>query len=366
MHRSRLPSPIARPLAAVIVALGCAACGNAAAQQPASGTRTHRTTSAAAFTTRTTSSPTTSEPSATTATTPALPGTGKPTIVVGDKNYTEQEVLGQLYAQALQAQGYAVSVNPNIGPPAVSVQALRTGAVSMYPEYLNVFDTTVAAYRRGFRTQSGAYQAAERWALAHGLDLLAPTPFADTQALAVTDAYAAANHLRSISDLARISTGLTVGGPSQFQQGTPGLPAIAGAYGVTPAGFKALALGDQYGALNAATIQAADVYTTDGQLASGDYVVLHDPRHVFGWGNVVPVVSARAVVAEGPAFVNVIQNVDCKLTTRVMRGLNQLVDIAAQSPAAVAKQFLQTHGLLALSTASSACAASTSPVSGAG
>lgn len=345
MHLPRLPSPAARPLAAVLVALGCAACGNAAAQPSESSTSTHRASSAAAFTTTTTST-TTSQPTTTTSTTPALPGTGKPTVVVGDKNYTEQEVLGQLYAQALQAQGYTVSVNPNIGPPAVSVQALRSGTVTMYPEYLNVFDTSIAAYRHGFRTRASAYQAAERWALAHGLELLAHTPFADTQALAVTDAYAAANHLRSIADLARVSSGLTVGGPPQFQHGTPGLPAIADAYGVIPAAFKPLALGDQYGALNAATIQAADVYTTDGQLASGDYVVLRDPEHVFGWGNVVPVVSARAMTVEGPAFETTIENVDSNLTTRVMRELNELVDVAHLAPASVAKQFLQTHGLL--------------------
>ncbi|MGH2889269.1 MAG: glycine betaine ABC transporter substrate-binding protein [Solirubrobacteraceae bacterium] len=352
MHLPRLPSPVARPLAAALVALGCAACGNAAAQPPASSTSSHRASTAAAFTTKTTTTTTSSQPTATTSTAPALPGTGKPTIVVGDKNYTEQEVLGQLYAQALQAQGYTVSVNPNIGPPAVSVQALRTGGLTMYPEYLNVFDTSIAAYRHGFRTRAGAYQAAERWALAHGLELLPHTPFADTQALAVTDAYAAANHLRSIADLARISTGLTVGGPSQFQHGIPGLAAIADAYGVIPAAFKPLALGDQYGALNAATIQAADVYTTDGQLASGDYVVLRDSQHVFGWGNVVPVVSSRAMTVEGPVFETTIESVDSKLTTRVMRELNELVDVAHLSPASVARQFLQTHGLLQPITAS--------------
>jgi osmoprotectant transport system substrate-binding protein len=228
----------------------------------------------------------------------------------------------------------------------VTVQALKAGSLSMYPEYLDVFDTAIAGYRHGFRTQPDAYQAAQHYALSQGLDLLAPTPFSDTDAIAVTDSYAAINRLRSIGDLRRVATTLTLGGPPQFQQGTPGLPLLSETYGVTPAGFRALAVGDQYAELDTALVQAADVNTTDGQLASGDYALLRDPRRIFGWGNVVPVVSAQALTAEGPAFEVTIERVDDTLTTDVMRRLNQAVDISHQDPAAVARQYLETHGLL--------------------
>ncbi len=86
--------------------------------------------------------------------------------------------------------------------------------------------------------------------------------------------------------------------------------------------------------------------TTDGQLASGDYRLLSDPQHVFGWGNVVPVVSVRALNAEGPAFAETIDRVSAALTTHVIRELNQAVDISGQDPATVAHQFLVTHGLI--------------------
>jgi osmoprotectant transport system substrate-binding protein len=255
-------------------------------------------------------------------------------------------VLGQLYVQALQAQGYTVNVDQNIGPPAVTVQGLKSGSLSMYPEYLDTFNTAIAGYRHGFRTELDAYQAAQHYAFAHDLEVLAPTPFSDTDAIAVTDAYAAVNHLRSIDDLRRVATALTFGGPPGFQQGTPGLPLITESYGVTPAAFKPLAVGDQYAELNAKVVQAADVKSTDGPLASGDYVLLWDPRRIFGWGNVVPVISNRALLSEGPAFTLTIQRVDDELTTAVIRRLNQAVDISQQDPASVAKQFLQTHGLL--------------------
>ncbi len=278
---------------------------------------------------------------------PRLPGVGKPPVTIGDKNYTEQFVLGELYELGLQDQGFSVQLNRNIGPTNVTLQALKTGTLSLYPEYLNVFQSAIANIRRSFHTVLGAFLAAQRYAIAHGLTLLTPTPFSDTDAVAVTDGYADATHLRTLGDLAKVSPTLTVGGPPQFQQGTPGLPTIERRYHLIAPGFRTLAVGNQYGALNADTVQAAAVQSTDGQLASGDYRVLGDPDHLFGWGNVVPVVPNKVLLAEGPAFADTINRIDALLTTAVMRRLNQAVDIGGQDPAAVARQFLETHGLIA-------------------
>jgi osmoprotectant transport system substrate-binding protein len=340
----RFVHPIGRLLAVVLVAAGCGACGDASTSSSVAVSAVRSTTDTQTTTTTTTS--VANGQASTSTTTPALPGTGKPVITVGDKNYTEQFVLGQLYVQALRAEGYTVNINQNIGPTAVTVQALNAGSLTMYPEYLDVFNTSVAGYRHGFRTQLGAYLAAQHYAEAHNLDLLPATPFSDTDAIAVTYAYAAGNHLRSIGDLRRVPTPVTIAGPPQFQQGVPGLPLISEEYGVTPAAFKPLAVGDQYAALNGGLVQAADVNTTDGQLASGDYALLRDPRRIFGWGNVVPVVSGKALLAEGPAFAATIERVNATLTTAVMRRLNEAVDISQQSPATVATQYLETHGLL--------------------
>jgi osmoprotectant transport system substrate-binding protein len=332
--------PAVSLVATLLVALGGAACGKTGAATPAATAPSSTATSSTTTTSGTASQTTT------TSTTPSLPGTGKPTIIVGDKNYTEQFVLGQLYMQALTAQGYSVNLDQNIGPTDVTLQALKAGSLSIYPEYLNDFNTDIAGYTRGFRTELDAFIAAQRYAVNHGLQLLSPTPFSDTDAIAVTDAYADEHHLHTIGDLRRVAGVLTIGGPPQFQQGPPGLPQLSSGYGVVPAAFKPMAVGDQYSALNNATVQAADVNTTDGELASGDYQLLTDPHQMFGWGNVVPVVSGKVLAVEGPAFVDTIQRVDAALTTNAMRQMNEAVDIAQQDPAAVAKQFLQTHGLL--------------------
>jgi osmoprotectant transport system substrate-binding protein len=346
----RFPGSATTPrLAAVVLtALVCVACGSSRTASVSTSTTTTDTTTT---TSPTSSAATTSDDSSSTDTTgatstTALPGAGKPVITVGDKNFAEQFVLGQLYVQALRAQGYTVNINQNIGPTDVTVQALQNGSLTIYPEYLNTFNTVIAGYHHEFRTLLDAYDGAQHYALSHGMQVLAPTPFADTDGLAVTVAYAADNRARTIGDLNRLTAGLTVGGPAQFQTTSPGLSDLNVGYGFVPIQYRSMAVGDQYSALNNGTIQAAVVNTTDGQLASGDYAVMRDPRRVFGWGNVVPIVSAKAAGAEGSAFTDIIQRVDDKLTTAVIRQLNYAVSIAGQDPATVARQFLQTHGLL--------------------
>jgi osmoprotectant transport system substrate-binding protein len=114
-----------------------------------------------------------------------------------------------------------------------------------------------------------------------------------------------------------------------------------------PAGVTSLNIGAQYAALSAGSVQAAYVNTTDGQLAAAGYTVLADPRHAFGFGNVVPVVRDSVLAAEGPAFAGTIDQVDALLTTSVMRELNAEVDVEHETPTKVARQFLEDNGLVA-------------------
>jgi osmoprotectant transport system substrate-binding protein len=335
MHsvRSRATGLLAGPVAAVLLVAGISACGGSkhdAATSPITSKQTSRTTA----------------PATTTTTTAALPGAGKPQVTIGDKNFTEQFVLGELYRQALAAQGYSVVLNRNIGPTEVTIPALESGRLDMYPEYLGTWNSSIAGYKRQFRNARDAYRAGQRYALAHGLELLDATPFSDTDAIAVTRSYAIAYDLSSLHDLSKVATMLTLGAPPQFQQSATGLPAIEEAYDFVPASFEPLDVGEQYQALDHGKVQAADVNTTDGQLAGGDYKLLRDPRRVFGWGNVVPVVSQKVLAAEGPAFAATIDRVSALLTTPVMRRLNAAVDVSHQDPAQVARQFLQAHGLI--------------------
>jgi osmoprotectant transport system substrate-binding protein len=115
---------------------------------------------------------------------------------------------------------------------------------------------------------------------------------------------------------------------------------------VVPAGFTPLEVGAQYQALDQGTIQAAVVNTTDPQLLTGSYPLLHDPVDVFGWGNIVPVVSDHALAAEGPVFAETINRVSALLSLDAMRELNAQVVLYNEDPATVAQQFLEAEGIL--------------------
>ena len=326
-----MPDRLRTPLLRVVA---CAGAGAAAVVLAACGATSHQAGAASR-----------KSPTSTTAAS-RLPGAGKPPVTIGDKNFTEQFVLGELYYQALRAQGFSVLLNRNIGPTEVTIQALQSGRLSMYPEYIDTWNSAVARYRHPFRSAYAAYQAGERYALAHGLELLDPTPFGDTDAIGVTFNYSVQHGVNSISDLTKVASTLTLGAPLQFEQDPTGLPAMEQAYNVTPAAFKPLPVGGQYQALDQGTVQAADVNTTDGELITGNYTLLQDPKHVFGWGNVVPVVPVRVLDAEGPAFEGTIDQVSALLTTPVIRQLNAAVDISGEDPVVVARQFLEAHGLL--------------------
>lgn len=341
-----MPSPrliIARLLVCAGVALAgvlLAACSssNRSSTVPRAGSATTTTTTSTGATT----------------TTP-LPGKGKPPVVIGDKNYTEQFVLGELYYEALQAQGFSVSIDQNIGPTSVTLKGLQTGQLNMYPEYLNVWNSQVTGDTRHFDTvygAHGAYGAAQRYALTHGLELLDPTPFSDTGGIAVTASFAQQNGLQTIKSLGKVPTQLTLGGPPQFQSDpTGGLRPLERAYGFIPDVFKSLEIGNQYKALDQDTVQAAYVNTTDGEFTTGNYILLSDSKKVFGIGNVVPVVSAKTLNEEGPVFAQTINRVSALLTLTAIRELNALVDLSGQTPAGVASRFLADHGVIPPSSA---------------
>jgi len=272
------------------------------------------------------------------------PGKGKPAVTLGTKNFNEQFVLGQLYKQALEAKGFKVALKQNIGSTEIADKALRSGQIDLYPEYIGIFNTAVAGDTKAYPDLDGAYAAGKTYAEQHGFTLLELTPFTDVDALAVLPEYAREHSLRSLADLAQIR-GLRLGGPPEFRQRETGLVGLDRVYGISDVDFSPLTIGLQYQALDDGKIDTADVFTTDGQLQGGRYVVLDDPKNVFGFQNVTPIVSTRVLEAEGPAFEETLNAVSRVLTTEAMQRMNAAVAIDKQSPADVAQQFLEANEL---------------------
>ncbi len=233
----------------------------------------------------------------------------------------------------------------NLGPWYVRVPALQHGTLDIYPEYLGAWNSRIAHLHRRYQTLSASYGAGDAWAHRHGLTLLPPTPFSDTSCVAVLKQYAEENHVYSIPELAR-GDGIIFGAAPGFPSLADGLPALEHGYHLHPGYVQPIGSGLEYWWLNTGNVQAADCETTDPNLAGPKYVQLSDPRHIFGWGNVVPVTTPHVLKVEGKAFRDTIEKIDALLTLRAMRGLNAEIDLGNHNPTAIAYQFLEGNGIL--------------------
>jgi osmoprotectant transport system substrate-binding protein len=287
-----------------------------------------------------------SSTTATTASTPPTsgPGVGKPAVTIGDKNFSEEYILGQLYTQALQAKGYTIKLHENIGSSEIIWKAFTSGSIDFYPEYTGTLLSAVAGQTKEPASAAAAYAQAKEYVEKYGGTLLDYTPFYDSDALATLPSYASAHNLVSIADLKPLGKSLTLGGPPEFATRFQGLLGLKQLYGVVPT-FKPIAIELSYKALESKQVGVQLVFSTDGQLLGGKFKVLTDPKHVFGFQNVAPVVKQSVLTAEGPAFAKTINQVSSLLTIPAIQQMNSAVSIDKQSPASVAHSFLAANGL---------------------
>jgi osmoprotectant transport system substrate-binding protein len=274
------------------------------------------------------------------------PGTGKPAITIGTKDFTEEFVLGELYAQALRAKGWTVDVESNIGPTEITDKALTAGRIDAYPEYSGESLATVAGRDVLAKSAQETAAMAKAFYARRGQVVSDPTPFENVDAVAATNAYARANDLTTMDDLRRLRR-FTIGARPEFKNRFVGLAGMEKVYGIDNARFRQVAVGLQYQALDNGDVDTANVFTTDAQLASGRYTVLKDPKGVFGFQNVLFVMNKRRYDrVGGPQLMAVVNQVNALLTAPAMRTMNAAVALDKKAPKDVAGQFLRAHGML--------------------
>lgn len=321
--RSRSIHVLSGGLAAVVTALAVYGCGSSSHSSPTGpGTVT---------TARTSTRP---------------PGAGKPPVTLGTKNFTEEFILGQLYAQALRAKGFAVTLESNIGASEVVRRKLAAGEIDGYPEYTGTILSVLAHDPRRPPSARAAYLRAASFVRQHGAVLLAMAPATDVDVVITKPEYAARHHLTSLADVVRLGSSVTLAGPPEFRMRFTGLVGLSQVYGIHDIRFLPVRIGSQYQALQDGRAQLAVAFTTDGQLTQGGYTLLQDPRNMFGFQNVTFVVRGGVLAREGPAFAPTINAVSAKLSTEALRVMNAAVVLDQQSPAAVARQFLRANGLV--------------------
>jgi osmoprotectant transport system substrate-binding protein len=267
------------------------------------------------------------------------------TVIVGTKNFPEEFILGQLYKQALQAKGFTVSYKENIGSTELIHTSLTSGKINFYPEYTGVIVQVVHHRTSSPSTAQATYLLAKKLEAADGLTVLKPTPFSDTDAVAVTNATAKKYGLKSIADLKKVGN-FKFGAFPECKTRTTCLVGYKKQYGLTKVTFVPLAGISAYAALDNGSILAADVFSTDPPLGKGSkYTVLADPKHVTGFQNVSPIVKTAVVTALGAKFTATVNAVSAKLTQNAIVAMNKAVIVDKQSAAKVASTFLKANGL---------------------
>jgi len=265
------------------------------------------------------------------------------TVVLGTKNFGEEYILGQLYKQALEAKGFKVSYKENIGSTELTQSALTSGKINMYPEYTGVVVQVVFHHATSPKTAAATYKLAKQLEAGKGYTLLNPTPFYDTDVVAVTDATAKKYGLQQIGDLKKVGA-FKFGGYPECATRSTCLVGYKKAYGLKKVSFVPTQL--LYPGLDSNKFLAADVFSTDPPLANpSKYTVLADPKHVTGFQNVAPIVKTSVANALGSKFTQTVNAVSSKLTLNAMIAMNKAFYVDKQSAKNIAKAFLKANGL---------------------
>jgi osmoprotectant transport system substrate-binding protein len=273
----------------------------------------------------------------------AGPAAPSDTIKVGSANFSESQLLSAIYAQALKAKGVKVESTPPLGSRETYFPALKDGSIDLIPDYTG----TLLQYLNKDATQTAPADvyAALKKAVPAPLTVLDMAQAEDKDAVVVAKAVADRYHATSIADLAPHCGELDFGGPPEFQTRPDGIPGIQKTYNCTFKSYRSLDAGGPLtvAAVKDGTVQAADLFTTNPQIAANNLVALSDPKDNFAAQNVVPVInSAKAT----PTVTQALNAVAAKLTTQTLITLNaQLNEPSKPDPATVAAQWLSQNGL---------------------
>ena len=273
-----------------------------------------------------------------------LPAQAQQALRVGSKNFTEQFVLGELYAQALEAAGIKVEKKLNLGGTLIAHKALEEGQIDFYPEYTGTM--LLAVLKAEPMTDARAvYDIVKADYAKRGLVLLNQANVNNAYVMVVRQDTAAKYKLETLSDLAREAKSLTLGAGPEFRDRKDGLPGLKAKYGIEFKEDLQMAIGLRYNALKGDQVQVVNGYATDGMIAALKLKRLKDDKTLWPPYFVVPVVRKAALDAN-PKVGEVLNRVSALLDEASMAALNFEVDGDKQEPRDVAHNFLKAKGLL--------------------
>ena len=269
------------------------------------------------------------------------------TIVVASKNYTEQLLLGNILSEFIKANtDLNVEEKFNLGGSQVTFNAIKSGAVDMYAEYIGVGYMNILNINELNSNKEEVYNIVkDRFSKEYKLEVLNPLGFNNTYAMAVTQETAAKYNLKTVSDLAKVSNELIIGPTIEFPNRYDGLLGLEEVYNMTFKDVKPVDGGLRYTALVNDETQVIDAFTTDGLIDKFNLAILEDDKNFFPPYDAVTVIREETL-EKHPELREVIGKLDGKLTEKAMRTMNYEVDINKRDVKTVAKEFLQSEGLI--------------------
>lgn len=267
-------------------------------------------------------------------------------IRVGSKDFTEQLILGEIYAFALEDAGYSVERRLNLGGTPVAQAALESGEIDLYPEYTGTGLLTVLKETANSDPEVVYETVAEQYQEQFDLVWLAPAPMNNTQALAMTQERSRELGITTISDFVEQAENLVLIGPPEFEVREDGLPGLKEGYGdFQLKSYKAVDPGLRYKGLVDGEADVAVAFGTDGEISAYDLVLLEDDLKLFPPYQVAPVVR-QEVLDANPEIADVLNDLSPLITDEVMQSLNYQVTGEGREPEAVARDFLIESGQL--------------------
>jgi glycine betaine/choline ABC-type transport system substrate-binding protein len=269
-------------------------------------------------------------------------------IKVGSKNFDEQLILAEIYAQGLEAAGYDVSTDLNLGDETIAFKALTDGEIDAYPEYTSTILTSifdVAPEDVPGDAQQAFDESQDEF---DKLDLVAypPTPFSSANAVGLLTKTADELGVSTISDLEGKSQDLVLAGSPECRQRIDCLLGLEQNYGLEFKEFTPVDIGLRYEVLDTGDADLSILFTTDAQLSTDPdkYTVLEDDKHVLPAGNVLFSVRKQTVDEAGQDLGNTVESVQSNMTLEVMQELNARVAIDKEKPENVAHDYLVEFG----------------------
>ncbi|WP_304453749.1 ABC transporter substrate-binding protein [Nocardiopsis sp. YSL2] len=267
-------------------------------------------------------------------------GGGAGTVVIGSADFPESTLLAEIYGRAMEAQGVDVEYQLNIGSREVYYSQIESGNLSVFPEYNGA---TLAYLDEDAPTGSSEEtNALVEEALPDSLEILESSSAENKDSVTVTRETAQEYGLASLEDLAEVADELVLGGPPEFETRHQGVVGLEEVYGVEFQEFRSLEVALLTQALLDGDIQAANLFTTDPQIAVEDFVVLEDPENLFGAQNITPLIHSEQVDETAR---EALDSVSAALTTEALTALNERVVVDNENAADVAQEWLEEEGL---------------------